>query len=144
MNCLSNIFGPRTPKRCLQLLWRTAREPPAHQPLWSMKTFFFSRDTTQKWWYWHLRLRRESIATSQAVWLSKTHKRRAALRWWEDWLIDGKIARRGDCILPGWKNIKSMKEWLKHHKKFPDAIILKKSVFFYNFNCYLSILTIFM
>lgn len=53
-------------------------------------------DTSQKRWYWHLRLGRESIASSQAVWLSKTHKRRALL-WLEDWLIVGMANIKAGC-----------------------------------------------
>lgn len=40
--------------------------------------FFFPSDKIEKKWNWHSRLWNESIATSQAVWLSKTHKCRAS------------------------------------------------------------------
>lgn len=50
------------------------------QPLWSMIfILFFPSDKIEKKWNWHSRLGNESIATSQAVWLSKTHKCRASL-----------------------------------------------------------------
>lgn len=39
--------------------------------------YFFPSDKIEKKWNWHSRLGNESIAASQAVWLSKTHKCRA-------------------------------------------------------------------
>lgn len=124
MNWLSNISAPRT-NQCFQLLWHTATEPPAHQPLWSMKTFpahlptpppSFPGDTTQKRWYWHLRPGRESMASSQAVWLSKTHKRRAALSRREGWLIVREMLRWegwGLYFLSLWKEA----TWIKSAEK---------------------------